>query len=235
MGGVRQRIVVVEDDSEINALVARYLRENDFEVISALDSHDLDAILVRIAVDLIVLDINLPGEDGFSLCVRLRRTSRVPIIMLTAKAEDTDRILGLEIGADDYVCKPFNPRELLARIRAVLRRQQVSDDPPPRSFHFKGWRLDVAERRLRNPLGADVSLTGAEFQLLIFFCEEAGRVLSRDRLFEATQAAAANGRSVDILVSRLRRKIEDDPRDPVLIKTVRSGGYVFAVNTDPGC
>lgn len=179
-------ILVVEDDREINALVTHYLRDNDLETVSVSDSCSVEAALAARAIDLIVLDINLPSEDGYSLCVRLRRSSRVPIIMLTAKSEDTDRILGLELGADDYVTKPFNPRELLARIRAVLRRHDAGEETSLRALLFSGWRVDLIGRRLSNPFGVDVALTGSEFELLLLFCDHAGRVLSRDRLLELT-------------------------------------------------
>ena len=226
-------ILVVEDDREISALVARYLRTNECRVSLAANGRELDRLLDGAKVDLIVLDLMLPGEDGLSLCKRLRARSPVPIIMLTAKSDEVDRILGLEMGADDYMPKPFNPRELLARIRAVLRRAAGTTAEPTangaRMLTFVGWQIDRLLREVRNPAGARVALTDAEFGLLQAFCDRPQRVLSRDQLLELTQGrtAAAFERSVDILVSRLRRKIELDPQDPSIIKTVRSGGYLF--------
>lgn len=231
-------ILVVEDDREISALIARYLRTNECRVSLAANGRELERLLDGAKIDLIVLDLMLPGEDGLSLCKRLRTRSPVPIIMLTAKADEVDRILGLEMGADDYMPKPFNPRELLARIRAVLRRAAGTAAKPAangaRMLTFLGWQIDRLLREVRNPAGARVALTDAEFGLLQAFCDRPQRVLSRDQLLELTQGrtAAAFERSVDILVSRLRRKIEPDPQDPSIIKTVRSGGYLFTPAVD---
>ncbi|UMY19663.1 response regulator [Methylobacterium organophilum] len=226
-------ILVVEDDREISALVARYLRANECRVTLAGDGKEMDRVLLDARVDLIVLDLMLPGEDGLSLCRRLRANSSIPIIMLTAKSEDVDRIVGLEIGADDYLGKPFNPRELLARIRAILRRGAGSDrqeDDGLRKLHFAGWTLDAALRQVLSPEGARISITGAEFDLLHALCLRPGRVLSRDQLLDLTQGRAAGPfeRSIDVLVSRIRQKIERDPRSPEIIRTIRSGGYLFA-------
>jgi two-component system, OmpR family, response regulator len=175
----------------------------------------------------------LPGEDGLSICGRLRASSNLPVIMLTAKAEDVDRIVGLEIGADDYLTKPFNPRELLARIRAVLRRgtaDSVTGSRGDSVLAFDGWRLNPNIRQLHDPDGARVALTGAEFDLLFVFCERPRRVLSRDQLIDLTQGRAAGPfeRSIDVLVSRLRQKMEKEPKKPRLIQTIRSGGYMFS-------
>lgn len=235
---VTPHILVVEDDREISALVARYLRANDCRVAVAADAREMDHQLADGHFDLIVLDLMLPGEDGLSICRRIRRTSRIPIVMLTAKSEELDRIVGLELGADDYLAKPFNPRELLARIRAVLRRCETGEDHSEagisKSHVFAGHRIDVLARRLENPEGAEVSLTGAEFDLLLVLVERPGRVLSRDRLLDLTQGRAAGPfeRSIDILISRIRRKIEVDPHHPEIIKTVRSGGYLFAAEVE---
>lgn len=225
-------ILVVEDDREISALIARYLRANECRASIAGNGREMDKALAESRIDLLVLDLNLPGEDGLSLCRRLRMSSQIPIIMLTAKGEEIDRIIGLEMGADDYIAKPFNPRELLARIRAVLRRRNSASaisDPSIKLMVFAGWRLDLALRQLSDPNGVRVTVTGAEFDLLRAFCELAGRVLSRDQLLDLTQGRVAGPfeRSIDVLVSRLRQKIERDPRDPQFIKTVRSGGYLF--------
>jgi len=232
-------IFVVEDDRETRALIAKYLRANGCHVITAGDGREMQRAMADHRVDLVILDVMLPDEDGLSLCRKLRARSQVPIIMLTARGEDVDRIVGLEIGADDYMAKPFNPRELLARINAVLRRQSsgmtVPDGGGASTFGFEGWRMDFRLRELRNPAGARVALTSAEFDLLRAFCERAGRVLSRETLLELTQGPNCNSfdRSIDVLVSRIRRKIESDPQDAVMIKTVRAGGYVFTPVVEP--
>jgi two-component system, OmpR family, response regulator len=235
--GASQHILVVEDDREICRLVSRYLRDNDYRVSIAGHGREMHTALADNKIDLIVLDIMLPGEDGLSLCRRLRTHSQLPVIMLTARNDDIDRIVGLEMGADDYIAKPFNPRELLARIRAVLRR--VPADAwaarPARLFTFLGWRLDCLMRELTSPQGAQVAITGAEFDLLRVFCERPQRVLSRDQLLDFTQGRSAGSleRSIDVLVSRLRRKIEVDQHRPEVIKTVRSGGYLFTAAVEP--
>ncbi|MCY4549456.1 MAG: response regulator [Defluviicoccus sp.] len=225
-------ILIVDDDREIRDLTGRYLRKNGFRVDSAADSKAMERLLRDGRFDLVVLDLMLPGEDGLSICRRLRAATRIPILMLTAVAEDTDRIVGLEMGADDYLTKPFNPRELLARIRAVLRRadgQGAVQEPADGALVFAGWRLDPARRELRDPDGVLVALTAGEFALLAALAERPGRVLSRDRLLDLTRGRDAQpfDRSIDVQVSRLRRKIEPDPKKPEFIKTVRSGGYVF--------
>ncbi|WP_336486463.1 response regulator [Methylobacterium nigriterrae] len=225
-------ILLVEDDREISALVARYLRANECRVSLAGDGREMDRMLSDARVDLIVLDLMLPGEDGLSLCRRLRRSSTIPILMLTAKAEEIDRIVGLELGADDYLAKPFNPRELLARIRAILRRGAAAEAPSEdgtRRLHFGGWTLDVSLRQVLSPEGARIAITGAEFDLLHALCLRPGRVLSRDQLLDLTQGRAAGPfeRSIDVLVSRIRQKIEQDSRNPEIIRTIRSGGYLF--------
>lgn len=227
------KILIVEDDAEIRILIARYLRNNDFVVAEAGDAKEMDVALRNSRVSLIVLDIMLPGEDGLSICRRIRAASDIPIIILTAQKDDIERIIGLEMGADDYVTKPFNPRELLARIRAVLRRQGLAGATPRtlnREYFFAGWHLNMRARRLHDPSGASITLTGAEFDLLAVFCERPGRVLSRDQLIDLTQGREAHPseRSIDILVSRLRQKIERDPRDPEIFQTIRSSGYLFS-------
>jgi two-component system, OmpR family, response regulator len=227
------QILVVEDDRETRALIARYLRANACNVAVAADGREMDRHLADSRVDLMVLDVMLPGEDGLSLCRRVRATSHLPIIMLTARGEDLDRIVGLEMGADDYLGKPFNPRELLARINAVLRRQSAAltanVTASATALAFLGWRSDLRLRELRNPEGARVAITSAEFDLLQAFCERPGRVLSRDNLLDLTQGRAAGSfeRSIDVLVSRLRRKLERNPDEARVIQTVRSGGYLF--------
>ena len=232
MSATTPHILVVEDDREISALVARYLRANECRVTLAGDGREMDRRLADSRVDLVVLDLMLPGEDGLSLCRRIRQNSTVPILMLTAKAEEIDRIIGLEIGADDYLGKPFNPRELLARIRAILRRGSATEsaaDEGVRQLSFLGWTLDVALRQLLGPETVRVAITGAEFDLLHALCLRPGRVLSRDQLLDLTQGRAAGPfeRSIDVLISRIRQKIESDPRNPEIIRTIRSGGYLF--------
>lgn len=226
-------ILIVEDDRDIGLLVAKYLRANEMRVSIADNGRAMDRILADTRISLIVLDRMLPGEDGLSICRRLRAGSDIPIIILTAQGDEVERIVGLEMGADDYLGKPFNPRELLARIRAVLRRRDdatVSTVAQKRSYKFAGWSLDGTMRRLYDPKGARVELTGAEFDVLLVFCERPGRTLSRDQIIDLTQGreAAPSERSVDILVSRLRRKLERDPKDPELLQTIRSSGYLFS-------
>ncbi len=227
-------ILVVEDDRETRTLIAKYLRANACNVTTAGDGREMARAMTDRRVDLLILDVMLPGEDGLSLCRRVRAESQTPIIMLTARGEDVDRIVGLEMGADDYLAKPFNPRELLARINAVLRRQAAaartaSAIEGATAFAFVGWRIDIRRRELRDPAGARVAMTSAEFDLLQTFCERPGRVLSRDSLLDLTQGRNAGSfeRSIDVLVSRIRRKIEPDPQNASIIKTVRSGGYLF--------
>jgi len=232
-------ILVVEDDGEISRLVARYLRDNDCRVSLACDGREMGRIMEANRIDLIVLDIMLPGEDGLSLCRRLRQDSSIPVIMLSAKGEEVDRIVGLEMGADDYLAKPFNPRELLARVRAVLRRSALAALAPSgkraRVLNFRGWRLDCALRKLTNPQGSAIAVTSGEFDLLQVLCERPGRILSRDQLLDLTQGRSAGAfeRSIDVLISRLRRKIETNPQQPEIIKTVRSGGYLFTPDVEP--
>ncbi|MGF1627939.1 MAG: response regulator [Kiloniellaceae bacterium] len=232
-------IAIVDDHKDIRELVARYLGEHGYRVSAADSAATLRRLLQRSAPDLIVLDIMMPGEDGLSVCRHLRATSDLPIILLTAVAEDTDRIVGLEMGADDYVTKPFNPRELLARIKAVLRRAQSL--PPrqalPRSkvVRFDRWTLEVGRRELVSEDGVAVPLSTAEFRLLSVLLDHPGLVLTRDQLLDLTVGRAADvyDRSIDNQVSRLRRKIETDPRNPILIKTHWGGGYSFAADVNP--
>lgn len=233
----KNRILIVEDDVETRNLILRYLRDDGFAVDGAANGRDMDKYLSRGRVDLIVMDLMLPEEDGLTLCRRVREISNVAIIMLTAKGDDIDRILGLEMGADDYVAKPFNPRELVARITAVLRRR---GDPSVdlnivgvSRLTFEGWVIDRRMRELRNPEGAQVLLTSAEFDLLQAFCDRPGRVLSRDALMQMTHGSIGHsfGRSIDVLVSRLRGKL-DRTEGQSMIKTVRIGGYIFAPDVD---
>jgi two-component system OmpR family response regulator len=230
---VAPHILVVDDDREIRDLLARFLVKHGLRVSTAKDGPEMMRLLSDRGIDLVVLDLMLPGEDGLSLCRRLRAQSELPVVMLTAMGEDTDRIVGLEMGADDYLPKPFNPRELLARIRAVLRRAQtLASTPAPADdcVRFDGWALDLAARRLISPAGEDVVLSTGEYELLRAFVTHPRRVLSRDQLLDLARGRSAVpfDRSIDIQVMRLRRKIEIDPKEPTLIKTVRGGGYVFS-------
>ena len=226
------RIAVVEDDPEISRMMVSYMLEHGFEVAAARSGRDLDRVMSDSKIDCVILDVGLPGEDGLSICRRLRGKSSVPIIMVTGRGTDTDRIVGLELGADDYLPKPFNPRELLARVRAVMRRSVPAQPPEaeaPRTLMFEGWRLDMARRQLFSPDGMPRSLTSGEFNVLSLFCQHSRKVLSRDDLLELLhgRAAAVFDRSIDVQISRLRRKIETNLKDPAFIKTVRYGGYFF--------
>lgn len=235
-------ILVVDDDREIRDLVTRYLSKHGFRVRGAADGREMRQALDDWSIDLIVLDLMLPGEDGLSLCRRLRADSKIPIIMLTAMGEETDRIVGLEMGADDYVAKPFNPRELLARIKAVLRRAEggYAGRPDgadrPGILVFSGWRLDLDRRELLSPQDVLVPLSAGEYDLLAAFATHPQRVLNRDQLLDLARGREAQpfDRSIDVQVSRLRRKIETEPGDPSLIKTVRGGGYMFTSAVEKG-
>lgn len=226
-------ILVVDDHREIRELLAKYLARNGLRVTTASNGADMRQQVRTGSFDLVVLDIMMPGEDGLTLCRQLRQTSDVPVVLLTAVTEETERIVGLELGADDYVTKPFNPRELLARIRAILRRAQgaprASEEPGGR-FRFEGWVLDAARRTLHDANGQEVRLGAAEFRLLLAFVTRPAIVLSRDQLLDITagRAAQAFDRSIDNLVSRLRRRIERDPQNPDLIRTIWGDGYVFS-------
>lgn len=226
-------VLVVDDDRELRDLLDRILTKHGFRVTTVQDGKAMHRALADWNIDLVVLDLMLPGEDGLSLCRDLRARSNIPVIMLTMMSEETDRIVGLEMGADDYLPKPFNPRELLARMKAVLRRAQCAPALPAAArrkiLRFAGWCLDIGLRRLTSPQGLVVDLSAGEFDLLTALVERPQRVLSRDQLLDLThgRAEAPFDRSIDMQVSRLRRKIETDPKEPDLIKTVRSGGYVF--------
>ena len=233
MDGTRH-ILVVDDDKELRGLLSSFLVCHGYRVSGAQNSATAMQTLRAARIDLVILDIMMRGEDGLSLCRRLRASGNLPIIMLTAVGSETDRVVGLEMGADDYLPKPFSTRELLARVRAVLRRSAM---PTPgsaagarRVFEFVGWRLDVTRRQLHAPAKALVDLRAAEFDLLVAFVERPQHVLTRDQLLDLARgrAATALDRSIDVHISRLRRRIEVDPKEPELIKTVRSGGYVFA-------
>lgn len=236
--GTQDHILIVDDDAETRSLLQKYLQKQGYRVTAAADGRALRAALVTARPDLIVLDLMLPGEDGLQLCRDLRMRSSLPVIMLTARGEETDRIVGLEMGADDYLAKPFNPRELLARIKSVLRRARALpgnlEPEAVRSFRFAGWALDVATRNLTAQDGVVVPLSGTEFKLLRVFLAHPDRVLSRDQLIESMVARDAGpfDRAIDVQVSRLRQRLRDDAREPRIIKTVRGEGYVLAAKVE---
>ncbi len=229
-------LLIVDDDPGLRELLADYLGRNGFRVSGVADGRGLWAALEQEPVDLIILDLMLPGDDGLVLCRTLRARSPIPIIMLTARGDDTDRIVGLEMGADDYLPKPFNPRELLARIKSILRRARSVPAEPgeARRCHFAGWTLDADARQLVAPDGVLVPLGASEYRLLRVFLDHPQRILNRDQLLDLTQGreAAPFDRSIDVQVSRLRRRLRDDPRDATLIKTVRNEGYVLAAQVN---
>ena len=230
----RPHIAVVEDDDEIRGLVSDLLAREGMVAHGCRSADEFDALIASQPVDLALVDIMLPGEDGLSLCRHIRATSEVPVILLTAKAEETDRIVGLEIGADDYVTKPFSPRELAARIKVVLRRADSGgarqNGPDASAFSFAGWVLKTAERALVDREGVTVALSSGEYNLLHVLVTRPRQVLTRDQLLDLTQGreAAAFDRAIDNQVSRLRKKIEPDPKNPQIIKTVWGGGYTLA-------
>ncbi len=227
-------ILVVDDDREIRDLLGKFLERQRLRVTTARDGKEARRAFTNGHFQLVVLDLMLPGESGMELARWLRTETKVPIIMLTAMAEETDRIIGLEFGADDYVTKPFNPRELLARIRAVLRRtgdaEERAADHGAKAYNFSGWVLETARRRLLDPSGVEVALTGGEYDLLVALLDRPNRVLTRDMLLDLLRGRQAGpfDRAIDVAVSRLRRKLEDDGRNSQLIKTVRGGGYVLS-------
>lgn len=227
-------ILIVDDHREIRELISRVLSNEGFRVSVAADGHALRKVLVDSRIDLILLDLMLPGEDGLSLCRSLRAKSKIPIIMLTAKGDEVDRVIGLEMGADDYLPKPFGSRELIARIRAVLRRAQEPDpragsNQLPKQYCFDNWRLDVGTRELIRSDGTALPLSTGEYDLLIALVQRPQRVLSRDQLLDLARGRSASplDRSIDTQVSRLRKKLEQNPSDPKIIKTVWGGGYMF--------
>lgn len=229
-------ILLVDDESSLREPLAEYLIGQGFAVIEADSAAAARGRMQTEAPDLVLLDIMMPGEDGLSLCRHLVETRNLPVILLTAKGEAMDRIIGLEIGADDYVTKPFEPRELVARIRSVLRRADRSPDAPAEelAYRFEGWTLDPLKRRLTDPEGTLVPISTAEFRMLQAFCDRPRRVLDRDQLLDIVQGREAHlfDRAVDNQVSRLRRKIEADSRHPHFIQTVRGGGYRFGAEVE---
>ena len=243
----QKTILLVDDDIEICVLLKKFLENSQFIVLTAHDGIEMKAILDRDPVDLIVLDLMLPGEDGISLCKYVQANKPLPVIMCSAVGEETDRIIGLEVGADDFIAKPFNPRELVARIRAILRRSgqgrgKVEPDTPvstPQTaragYHFAGWCFDMNTHQLLSETKDEViELSANEVALLSIFLKNPQRVLSRDRLLDATKHRDATpfDRSIDMQISRLRQKIEENPKKPKLIKTIRGGGYTFTLSAD---
>lgn len=233
-----KHILVVDDDAGIRDLLAQFLKRHGFSVFVADGGEVMWQLLEQHDADLVILDVMMPGKDGVTLCREIRQNSQVPIIMLTAVSEDIDRIIGLEMGADDYISKPFNPRELLARIKAILRRSHGDHTDFPAHtlseqmvYQFCGWTFNKNERTLFSPDNVEISLSSGEFTLLLAFLKRPHQVLSRDHLLDLTRNRVASpfDRSIDIQISRLRGKIEANPKLPQIIKTVRGGGYVLAV------
>ncbi len=234
-------ILVVDDDAAIRELLGIYLAENDMRVSTAPSGAEMARLLASEVIDLVVLDLRLNGEDGMKLARGLRESGTVPVIILSGKLDEADRVMGLEMAADDYVTKPFSNREMLARIRAVLRRSQVhvegagpAREVQRRAYRFDGWELNVLARRLTTPDGRRVELSNGEFNLLQALCEAPQRVLSRDQLLELSRLHGAEvyDRSIDVQILRLRRKIERDPSSPQFIRTERGAGYLFNAQVD---
>ena len=236
---VSPHILVIDDDHDIRELLARYLERQQFRVTAVRDAREARRVWPTMRFQLVVLDLMLPGEGGLDFARWLRSESDIPLVMLTALGDENDRIIGLELGADDYVTKPFNPRELLARLRAVLRRTNQSGEPREtgsKTLAFAGWTLDSARRRLLNPDAIEVPLTGGEYDLLVALLDRANKVVTRDMLLDLLRGRQAGpfDRAIDVAISRLRRKLEDDGRHAQLIKTVRGGGYVLAADVARG-
>jgi two-component system, OmpR family, response regulator len=233
-------VLVVDDDPRIRSMLTDYLQEQGLRVSVAEDGREMWTCIDRSPVDVVLLDVVLPGEDGLTLARQLRARVETPIIMLTGRGDVVDRVVGLEMGADDYVAKPFHLREVLARIRSVLRRARVAtptaetaaSDAPESGFTFDGWQVNLQRRQVYDPAGLEIVLTSGEYELLLAFVENPNRVLTRDRLMDLAKGRRweAYDRSVDAQVARLRRKIEPDPKAPVLIKSVRGAGYIFVPN-----
>jgi len=232
-------ILIIDDEPSICELVTEYLGDNDMRVTSRASGKDLFDVIDREAIDLVLLDLKLPGEDGMQLARAVRERATIPIILLTGRKEEVDRVMGLELGADDYVTKPFSPRELLARVRAVLRRYQVQSTLPERdntrrAFRFAGWELNIRTRRLVSPQGESVELSNGELSLLNALCRAPQRVLTRDQLLSMSRLHEAEvyDRSIDVQIRRLRLKMEADPANPRLIVTERGAGYRLASDVE---
>jgi DNA-binding response OmpR family regulator len=228
-----RKILIVDDDQKIRVLLKTYLEKNQYEVILAHNGESFLAEFQNYAeqLSLVILDVMLPDTDGFALCKTVRQRSNIPIIMLTAGSDETDRIVGLELGADDYIAKPYNPRELLARIKAILRRS-ATELPSTRYYRFNGFTMDLLERTVVDAQGELITLTGLDFQLLKYFVEHVGEILDRGILSEETRGRDSGpfDRSLDVQISRLRLRLNDDGKQPMLIKTVRGIGYVFSAD-----
>lgn len=229
-----RKILIVDDDQKTRMLLKAYLEKNQYEVKLAHNGESFLAEFQRYSeeLSLVILDVMLPDTDGFALCKIVRRKSNVPIIMLTASSDETDRVVGLELGADDYIAKPYSPRELLARIKAIHRRTGIENTVPLRYYRFVGFTLDTVERTVTDSAGELVVLTGMDFQLLKYFVEHPGDILDRSVLCEETRGRDAGplDRSLDVQISRLRLRLHDDGKQPFLIKTVRGAGYVFSAD-----
>ena len=228
-------VLALDDDPAVRQMVAEYLTNNDLRVTAVATGAELAAVMARETIDLVVLDLRLQGEDGLQIARKLREASGIPILMLTGRAEEADRVMGLELGADDYLTKPFSPRELLARIRALLRRSRTHATiaeviAKVRAYRFGGWELNIGLRKLKSPAGESVALTNGEFKILAAFLSAPQRILARDQLLELCRVdnAEVYDRAIDIQILRLRRKIEADPAHPQFIKTERGAGYVFS-------
>jgi DNA-binding response OmpR family regulator len=237
---IQPHVLALDDDPSIRQIVTEYLSENELRCTAVSNSKELEAVMAKETIDLVVLDLRLHGEDGMQIARRLREQSSIPILMLTGRADEADRVMGLELGADDYLTKPFSPRELLARIRALLRRARaqatVADEiAKVRAFRFGNWELNVGLRKLKSPEGKAVELTNGEFSLLTAFLSSPQRVLTRDQLLDLSRLhnAEVYDRSIDVQILRLRRKIEIDPAHPKFIVTERGAGYVFAADVTP--
>jgi len=237
---ITPHVLAIDDDPAMRELIADYLSEHDLRVTAVATGEEMSRVLAEQAIDVIVLDLKLSGEDGMELAKKVRASSTIPIIMVTGRKDEADRVMGLELGADDYITKPFSPRELVARVRAVLRRYKIVEELVPardekrRAYRFGGWEFNLRTRRLTSPGGERIELTNGEFSLLQAFCAAPRRILSRDQLLELSRLNRAEvyDRSIDVQILRLRRKIEPNPADPEYIKTERGAGYMFDVAVD---
>jgi two-component system OmpR family response regulator len=239
MSNPAPHVAALDDDAAVRQLVSGYLSENDFRVTAVASGKELDALMARETVDLVILDLRLQGEDGMQIARKLREASAIPILMLTGRADEADRVMGLELGADDYLTKPFSPRELLARVRALIRRAKAQATVADaisnvRAYRFGGWELNVGLRKLKSPAGQPVDLTNGEFRILAAFLSAPQRVLTRDQILDLCRIHSAEvyDRAIDVQILRLRRKIEADPAHPRFIVTERGAGYVFSAPVD---
>lgn len=230
------RLLIVDDDPDLRDLLSEYLSSQGMTVAAVGDGEAMNRILAEQPFDILILDLMLPGTDGLTLCRDLRSRSSMPILMLTARGDELDRIIGLEMGADDYLPKPFNPRELLARVRSILRRvEERRNNSNLRALKFADWRLELGAQHLVDGEGVVTPLSGGEFKLMQALAENPQRVMSRDQLMEAMNGKEAGpfDRTVDVMIGRLRKRLGDDAREPLLIKTIRSGGYMLACEVVP--